>query len=228
MVQSGRKISVVVPALDEAAEIERCLQALQPLREEGHEIILVDGGSRDETPELARPLVDRVLFSPPGRSRQMNVGAACARGDVLWFVHADTQIPETAGESLLQVLNNASPGWGYFAVRLSGSRPMLRVVEALMNLRSRWSGIATGDQGLFVTRGLFEQVGGFPKIPLMEDVGLSKRLKAVRRPHCVRARLVTFQPALGAEGHRPHDPADVALARRVCAGRFAAPSRHAV
>lgn len=182
---------MIVPALDEAAEIERCLQALQTLREDGHEVILIDGGSRDDTPELARPLVDRVLFSPPGRARQMNVGAACAKGDVLWFVHADTQIPDTAAESILRALNEASPGWGYFSVRLTGTALVLRLVERLMNLRSRMSGIGTGDQGLFVTRRMFEQVGGFPKIPLMEDVGLSKRLKAVRRPHCIRARLVT-------------------------------------
>jgi rSAM/selenodomain-associated transferase 2 len=196
----ARRISVIIPAFNEAQEIENCLRALQAMRERGHEVILVDGGSCDETVDLATPLADRVLTSPPGRARQMNVGAACATGDIFWFLHADTQAPEDADGFILEGLDHAAPGWGYFCVRLTGRALPLRLVERLMSLRSRWSGIATGDQGLFVTRRLFERVGGFPKIPLMEDVGLSKRLKGERRPHCLRERLITSSRRWEARG----------------------------
>jgi len=186
-----KRISVVVPALEEAGGIVAMLERLAPLRARGHEVILVDGGSRDGTVELAGPLVDGVLTSAPGRARQMNAGAAAARGDVLWFLHADTLAPPDADRSIMAAFASGYC-WGRFDVRLSGGGVFLRVIERAMNLRSCLTGIATGDQGLFVERGLFEAVGGFPDQPLMEDVEMSRRLKRIAgRPICLRARLVT-------------------------------------
>lgn len=183
------RISVVVPCLDEAAICVDRLEALQPIRREGHELILVDGGSGDGTVDLSRPLVDLLLPSEPGRALQMNLGAGAATGEVLWFLHLDTVLPEGACE---QVLRGAldGPGWGRFDVRLSGSRSIFRVVESLMNLRSRLTGMVTGDQGMFVLRDRFERVGGFPEIALMEDLAISERLKRIARPACIRSRIV--------------------------------------
>ncbi len=185
------RISVIVPALDEARSLGATLRALGSLRRTGHEVIVVDGGSGDDTREIAAPLVDRVLVAPRGRARQMNAGAAVAAGEVLWFLHSDTVPGEGAGETILAALAASWRGWGRFDVRLSGRQPMLRVVEAMMNLRSRLSGIATGDQAVFVRRALFEAAGGFPDIPLMEDLALSRRLKRHGRPVCLRARVTT-------------------------------------
>jgi rSAM/selenodomain-associated transferase 2 len=184
------RISAVIPCLDEAAICVPRLAALQSLRREGHELILVDGGSCDGTVELSRPLVDMALPSAPGRALQMNLGAGAAAGDVLWFLHLDTVFPEGAfGQVLREALDG--PGWGRFEVRLSGSRPVYRVIERMMNLRSRLTGMVTGDQGMFVRRDLFEQVGGFPEIALMEDLAISKRLGGIARPACIRSRVVT-------------------------------------
>jgi rSAM/selenodomain-associated transferase 2 len=180
------RLSVIVPCLDEGAIITSALGALQPLRQQGSELILVDGGSRDGTPQRARGMVDRLLVSEPGRGRQMNVGARAARGEVFWFVHLDSLLFPEAAECLLAGLSERGCGWGRFDVRLDGKAAGLRLVERLMNLRSRLSGIATGDQGIFVSRPLFQAVGGFPDIPLMEDVELSRRLKRHCRPICIR------------------------------------------
>jgi rSAM/selenodomain-associated transferase 2 len=185
----GEQISVVIPALNEAPIAAARLGALQTLRAEGHELILVDGGSADGTPEIARPLVDRFLTGPAGRARQMNRGAQAARGAVLWFLHLDSEPPAAPTGPVLESALRG-PGWGRFDVRLSGTAPMLRVVEHMMNLRSRLTGIATGDQGIFVRRDLFEAVGGYPDIPLMEDLALSARLKYHARPACLHARLL--------------------------------------
>jgi rSAM/selenodomain-associated transferase 2 len=183
-------LSIVLPALDEAAGIEATLQALEPLRARGVEIVLADGGSGDGTPALAAPWVDAVLQAPRGRALQMNAGAAAARGAVLLFLHADTRLPALAD---LQVLRAVAGGarWGRFDVRIEGRPAMLRVVATLMNLRSRLSGIATGDQAIFVTREAFDRVGGFPVQPLMEDIELSRRLKRLSRPACLRERAST-------------------------------------
>jgi rSAM/selenodomain-associated transferase 2 len=186
-------LSIVMPVLDEAAGIVAVLQALAPLRERGVELIVVDGGSRDTTPALAAPLCDRLLqpgAAARGRARQMNAGAAVAQGAVLLFLHADTLLPPQA-DRLVQQAVAGGAGWGRFDVRITGRARMLAVVAALMNLRSRLSGIATGDQALFVARALFERVGGFPDQPLMEDVELSRRLRARSRPACLRARVAT-------------------------------------
>jgi len=184
------KLSIVMPVLDEAAEIETALSALVPYRQRGVEVIVADGGSSDSTAERARVLADRMIAAPRGRSLQMNAGAAAAQGDVLLFLHADTQLPENADGLVLDGLARSGRAWGRFDVRFDGGG-LLRVVAAMMNLRSRLTGIATGDQALFVTRVAFERVGGFPAIALMEDVALSVRLKRFGRPCALRARVTT-------------------------------------
>ena len=184
------RLSIVMPVLDEAAGITATLQSLAPLRARGHELIVVDGGSRDGTAALAAAAADRVLGSPPGRARQMNAGAAHARGDVLVFLHADTTLPADADTLLGQAVRGGAR-WGRFDVRITGDAAMLRVIAACMNLRSRLSGIATGDQAIFVERRLFEALGGYAEQPLMEDIELSRRLRAVAAPACLRAQVQT-------------------------------------
>jgi len=182
-------LSIIMPALDEAANIEAALQALAPYRERGVEVIVVESGSRDSTPELARPLADRVIAAPRGRSLQMNAGAAVARGDVLMFLHADTHLPENADCLILEGLTDSGRAWGRFDVKFDGGA--LALVAIMMNTRSRLTGIATGDQVMFTTRAGFEAAGGFPPIALMEDVALSARLKRISRPLCLTARATT-------------------------------------
>ncbi len=184
-------LSLVIPCLNEGDGIVPFLQSLQPLRREGHEVILVDGGSSDKSADLAAPWVDQLIVVVRGRSRQMNAGAAAANGDLLWFLHADTVISTEVVDALLGLSLAPGPLWGRFDIRLSGNHNMLRVVEFMINWRSRMSGIATGDQGIFVESGLFKKVDGFPDIPLMEDVALSRRLKAIAPPRCLRQRLIT-------------------------------------
>ncbi len=185
------KISIIIPSLNEAQCIAQTLAPLQPLRSEGHEVILCDGGSQDNTTDLARPQVDLILSSPKGRAVQMNLGAEAASGEVLWFLHADTRIPADAHTNLIANLASSSRVWGRFRVGLSGSSRIFRIIEGMMNLRSCISGIATGDQGIFVLSQVFKRIGGFDQIPLMEDIALSKRLKRLSRPLCMPDRLTT-------------------------------------
>lgn len=182
-------ISIVIPVLNEAAGIAHTLAALAPLRARGAEVIVVDGGSTDDTVALAATGADVVIDSPSGRARQMNAGAAKARADVLLYLHADTVLPPMADQLVLEALGHAS--WGRFDVTIAGAPRLLRVVALLMNLRSRWSGIATGDQAIFMQRALFDAVGGFPDQPLMEDIEISRRLRALSPPACLRARVQT-------------------------------------
>ncbi|NCA71526.1 MAG: glycosyltransferase [Sphingobacteriia bacterium] len=184
------RLSIIVPTLNEADTIGVLLADLAPLRAAGAELILADGGSSDPTREQAAGGVDRVLNTTRGRAAQMNAGARVAAGDLLWFLHADTRVPADAA-SALGAACAGDPCWGRFDVRLSGRHPLLRVVERGMNARSRLSGIATGDQGIFVTRALFDRVGGFPSLPLMEDIAISVLLRRIVPPVCLRARLVT-------------------------------------
>lgn len=186
-----KRVSIIVPALNEAAGIGETLAALAPLRSAGHELILADGGSSDGTIPVAAPLVDRVVEAPRGRASQMNAGASVARGEVLLFLHADTRLPMAAARLVLDGLARERRCWGRFDVRLSGRHPLLRLVERLMNLRSRITAVATGDQGIFVERLLFERLGGYLEIPLMEDVELSKRLRRHGPPLCLREPLIT-------------------------------------
>lgn len=186
-----KRLSVIVPMLNEADAIEATLKRLQPLRALGHEVIVVDGGSGDGSRELAAPLADRVEIAPAGRGTQMNAGAALAEGDVLLFLHADTQLPERAELLIAQALAPGNRVWGRFDVRLSGPQRALRIVEWLMNRRSCLTGIATGDQAMFMSRLAFEQAGRYPDIPLMEDIALSRSLKQLSPPACIRARVMT-------------------------------------
>ncbi len=185
------RLSIIIPALDEATGIAATLAALAPFRERGSEVIVVDGGSRDETVERARALADRVLSAPRGRASQMNAGAAVAAGDVLLFLHADTTLPDEADGLLLYGIADTGRAWGYFDIAIEGRNPLLRVVSSLMNWRSQITGIATGDQAMFVTREAFVQAGGFPDIPLMEDIALSKALKRIGLPLCLAVHVRT-------------------------------------
>jgi rSAM/selenodomain-associated transferase 2 len=180
------RLSIVIPALNEAERIRAALEALAPLRRRGHELIVVDGGSTDGTAGLARPLCDRVLSSPPGRAVQMNCGAADAAGDALLFVHADTDLPSDADISIREALKRHL--WGRFDVEIEGRHRLLKVVGCAMNLRSRLTGIATGDQAIFVRR---EAFAGFPEIALMEDIAFSREMKRRGAPACLRSRVRT-------------------------------------
>jgi rSAM/selenodomain-associated transferase 2 len=184
------ELSIILPVLNEGEGIEAALARLGPLRERGAEVIVVDGGSRDGTPDRARGLADRVLAAPRGRGAQMNAGAAEARGEVLLFLHADTRLPDYADNLVMKAVRSGQP-WGRFDVAIEGRHPLLSVVATLMNRRSRATGIATGDQAIFVERRMFEEVGRFPDIPLMEDIALTKRLKRLSRPACLEARVAT-------------------------------------
>ena len=199
------RLTIIVPVLNEAGGIEAALQALQPLRARGHELIVVDGGSADATAGLAAGAADRVIDAPRGRASQMNAGAGVARGDVLLFLHADTRLPDDAGVILMEALRQSGGCWGRFDVRIGSTRPILRLVALMMNLRSRLTGICTGDQAIFVTAQAFTRVGGYP--PAGADGG-----------HCFVSAVAPLQQAGRAAG-------DGALPRRgagsatACCGR---------
>jgi len=183
------RISIIVPTLDEGALIGRLLEQLQEARGSGHEVVLVDGGSRDDTKRLAAPAVDLLLESRPGRGGQLNRGARASRGRWLWFLHADSLLPDGWLGHLERACEEAD-GWGFFQVRLAGRRWSYRLIETSMNLRSCLTRMATGDQGIFVERSLFFAAGCFPDIPIMEDLVLSRRLRR-RPPYCIRSPILT-------------------------------------
>ena len=186
------KISLIIPVLDEAATIGERLTQMQEARARGVELIVVDGGSADATMAIASPLADRLLVAPRGRASQMNAGAAVASGNVLWFVHADTVVSEAHERNLIWATAHAWGGrWGRFDVRIESSNPWLAMVSQAMNWRSRLTSIATGDQAIFVSRILFERAGGFPDLPLMEDIALSKRLRCHMSPACLAPPVLT-------------------------------------
>lgn len=183
------RLSVIVPTLNEADRIRIALEALQPLRVRGHEVIVVDGGSEDSTAILAAPLADQVLATRRGRAVQMNAGAAAAKGEALLFLHADTRLPAQAENLVSAALGKSA--WGRFDVAIEGRSRLLALVASSMNLRSRLTGIATGDQAIFARREAFSRAGGFPEIALMEDIAFSKRMKTLSRPACLRERVAT-------------------------------------
>jgi rSAM/selenodomain-associated transferase 2 len=185
------KLSIIMPVLDEGEGIVAALDALADLRARGTGVIVVDGGSRDATVQRARPRADRVILASRGRALQMNAGAEQASSDVLLFLHADTRVPADVDHVVLKGLERSGRVWGRFDVKIDGRSPVLSVVAWFMNLRSRLTGIATGDQAIFVRRSAFQAVGGFPAIALMEDIALCRRLKRVSRPLCLRERVIT-------------------------------------
>lgn len=192
-------LSVIVPVWMEASGISEVLQALAPLRSAGHEVIVADAGSTDGTARLAEALCDHLVVSGKGRAVQMNAGAAVASGNVLLFLHADTHLPPDAPEQLARFINSKR-NWGRFDVRLSGERRLFRVIAWFMNHRSRLTGICTGDQGLFVRRGVFEALKGFRPMPLMEDVEFSRRLRLISRPWCITSPVTTDSRRWEAQG----------------------------
>ncbi|MBU6299363.1 MAG: TIGR04283 family arsenosugar biosynthesis glycosyltransferase [Alphaproteobacteria bacterium] len=184
-------LSIIIPVLNESSLIEKCLWQLAEFRAQGVEVIVVDGGSNDVTERAARPLADRVLTATRGRALQMNAGAHAASSDTLLFLHVDTELPPGADAMIAAALAPPKRVWGRFDVRIVPATPLLAIVARLMNLRSRLSGIATGDQAIFVRRSAFVAIGGYPDIPLMEDIELSKRLKRMSKPICLRTRVST-------------------------------------
>jgi rSAM/selenodomain-associated transferase 2 len=184
-----RQLTIVIPVLNEAAIIGPALQALEPLRAHGAEVIVADGGSRDGTAQLAAPFADQVIAAPRGRGAAMNAGTAAGTGDLLLFLHADTTLPHGADDLIEHALTRRC--WGRFDVRITGRHPLLRVVGRMISLRSQLTGIATGDQAMFVTREAFETVGCFPDLPLMEDIALSQELKRLCRPLCIGTPVIT-------------------------------------
>ncbi len=183
------KISIIIPVLNEEANLVRLGEHLQTLAQL-HEIIIVDGGSRDNTLSVAYQLTDKVIVSHPGRAVQMNSGAEIASGELLLFLHADTFLPDDALQ-IISALSLEKNVWGRFDVRLSSNRFVFRLIETLMNLRSCMTAIVTGDQAMFVDKNLFQRVAGFPEIALMEDIEISRRLKKIVKPFCLKQKVIT-------------------------------------
>ena len=185
------RVSIIVPVFNEAEGIAATLQALQPLRLDGAELIVVDGGSTDATLVRCAGLADQLLSSGRGRALQMNVGAQAATATLLLFLHADTRLPDGALNQVRRALASGEHDWGRFDVAIEGRSRLFPLIALMMNWRSRLSGIATGDQAIFVRCASFDAVGGFADQPLMEDIELSRRLRRRGRPACLRARVVT-------------------------------------
>ncbi len=176
--------------LNEASHITGALQSLSSYRDAGHEVIVVDGGSDDDTVALSKNLSDHVIVSEPGRAAQMNSGIDVASGDALLFLHVDTKLPANAVDQIIQSIQDGHY-WGRFNVRLSGANILLRIIERMMNLRSCVTGVATGDQCIFVSRECVDIIGGYAEMPLMEDIELSKRLRTLGWPACIKSYVVT-------------------------------------
>jgi rSAM/selenodomain-associated transferase 2 len=198
------KVSIIIPLLNEEKSLSKTLASVQCFRQVGHEVIVVDGGSSDNSLKLAAEMaahgdIDAVVASSPGRARQMNAGVANATGDVYLFLHADTALPANALQ-LVSTFGHQTPFWGRFDVRLSSERKIFRLVEALINLRSRLSSIATGDQAIFIDAELFKSIGGFPEIELMEDIAISRLLKKQLKPLCLKAKVITSSRRWEANG----------------------------
>ena len=191
------RLSIIIPVLNEAASIERTLVHVSAAVDAATEIIVVDGGSSDETMAVVERfmgrhcLAIRLIASQRGRANQMNAGAASGTGDVLLFLHADTLLPPGAKRAILDGLANGDAAWGRFDVTIEGHARMLPVIAFCMNLRSRLTGVATGDQAMFVRRDAFAAAGRFPVQPLMEDIALSTRLKHCSGPLCLRDKVAT-------------------------------------
>lgn len=185
------QISIVMPVLNEGEGLRGAINALRRPRANGHELIVVDGGSSDGTAAIAESLADRLIVSRRGRALQMNAGARYASGDILLFLHADTLLPPSADRLIVGGLTATGRGWGRFDIRIAGRHPLLRFIGFAMNRRSRLTGIMTGDQAIFVRRDWFERIGGYPEIALMEDIAISRRLKREGPPLCLGSKVLT-------------------------------------
>jgi rSAM/selenodomain-associated transferase 2 len=215
------QLSVVLPVLNEAQTITATLARL---RRPEVEIIVADGGSSDDTVARAKPLCERVVAAPRGRALQMNAGAAAANGDVLLFLHADTRLPDAAVTTIIDAIG-AGASWGRFDVRIEGKHPLLGLIARMMNLRSRLTGIATGDQAIFCSRALFDSLGGYAPIALMEDIDFSRRARAIATPTCLTGTRHDVGTALGKAWRAAHRAAHVASAHALFFRRRSAGSR---
>ncbi|MFT0773566.1 TIGR04283 family arsenosugar biosynthesis glycosyltransferase [Psychrobacter aquimaris] len=194
------KISIIIPILNEADNLPKLMAHIVRLDPAPQQVILVDGGSVDgsvaiadsvlKSTEIAQLAIDwHIIESTVGRAQQMNAGAMLATGDVLLFLHADTELPADTIDNVQQAI--VQYDWGRFDVRLDSHEPLLKIVGLMINQRSRSMGIATGDQAIFIRKSLFEQIGGYPDQPLMEDIELCKRLKKISRPACLKSKVIT-------------------------------------
>lgn len=179
-------ISIVIPVLNDAPALETTLATVP----EGPEVVVVDGGSHDDSVAVARRYRARVVSSDRGRGRQMNEGARLSTRPTIVFLHADTRLPPDFAEAM-SAFARSGREWGRFDVRLSGGNHMFRVIEFMMNWRSRLTGICTGDQAIFVTRAAFERTGGLSIQPLMEDIEFSRRMRRRTMPYCTPVRIET-------------------------------------
>lgn len=186
-----KSLSIIIPTFNEQKNIRDLLRLLQPVRDCGAELIVVDGGSTDSSCEVAEPLCDHLIHSERGRAMQMNAGAAIANGELLWFLHADSIPSDAVFDRLQKICDSGEHIWGRFNISMSGSHFLLKIVAFMMNIRSWVTGIATGDQGIFIHRNLFEEVNGFSNISLMEDISMCSELKKIKMPFCCREKLVT-------------------------------------
>ena len=191
--------SIIIPVLNEAQLIKVRLTRLQPLRRLGHEVILVDGGSADQSVDLAQSLVDRIVNSERGRSAQMNAGAAVARHSLLVFLHLDTQLPGQF-ESQLKAFQTSDCDWGFSLVQFDATGCGFKLIAWFMNHRSRLTRVCTGDQVLCVKHTTFKQIGGFAAIALMEDVEISKRLRKISTPFIFSAPVLACSRKWQREG----------------------------
>jgi rSAM/selenodomain-associated transferase 2 len=186
-----KKISVIIPTLNETEQIQHCLASVQSLRRNGHEVIVVDGGSEDETCSQVKDLADKVIHHSRGRATQMNAGARAACGEILIFLHADTCLPTEADTVITSSIKDSAEFWGRFNVRLSGRHWAFRIIEICMNLRTRITGIVTGDHAMFMSKEIYNKVKGFPEIALMEDIAISSKFKHVVCPICLKHKVTT-------------------------------------
>ena len=184
------KLSIIIPTLNEANQIKQRLSRLQTLRQLGHEVIIVDGGSTDDTVSLVSHLCDQVCLSQPSRSIQMNHGVKVATGECFVFLHADTVLPDNILDYFSSI-NNIKSKWGRFDISLSGRNCLFRIIESCMNSRSSFTGIVTGDQVMFVGDELFTRVGGYPEIALMEDIAISSLLIKFSKPIRIREKVIS-------------------------------------
>ena len=199
-------VSIIIPVLNEAGNLAHLFTNINKLNPKPQQVILVDGGSTDDSIDIIRIFINELMpdnnrkidwqmtESKSGRALQMNTGAALATAEILLFLHADTQLPIDAIESISEATKRAE--WGRFDVQIDSRQLMLKLVSQMINWRSKLSGIATGDQAIFISQSLFEQIGGYPNQALMEDVELcnqlkSTQLKDIAKPACLKNKVIT-------------------------------------